>query len=163
MRSRSIRSNISSLRRSVEISGGVRTPGKYWRSDGLTVSKLMILAGGITQDASVDSIEVTRIDTTNEHAIAKTFQITLPPDYWQVDSLHDFLLQDLDHVTIKLSPKFSLPRLVADQGRSEISRCVCYTHSGGEALLFHRSRRRIEVDGIFGRLKAYPDIGYMPV
>jgi polysaccharide export outer membrane protein len=102
--------------RSVEISGGVRTPGRYWRSDGLTVSKLMILAGGITQDASVDSIEVTRNDSTSEHAIAKTFEITLPPDYWQVDSLHDFFLQDLDHVTIKLSPKFSLPRLVVIRG-----------------------------------------------
>ncbi|MGA7161816.1 MAG: SLBB domain-containing protein [Bacteroidota bacterium] len=103
-------------RRSVEISGGVRTPGKYWRSDGLTVSKLMILAGGITQDASVDSIEVTRIDTTNEHSVAETFQFTLPHDFWQVDSLQDFLLQDLDHVTIKLSPKFSLPRLVTIRG-----------------------------------------------
>jgi protein involved in polysaccharide export with SLBB domain len=102
--------------RSVEISGGVRTPGRYWRSEGLTVSKLMILAGGITQDASVDSIEVTRNDSTSEHAIAKTFQITLPPDYWEVDSLHDFFLQDLDHVTIKLSPKFSLPRLVVIRG-----------------------------------------------
>ncbi len=102
--------------RSVDISGGVRTPGKYWRSDGLTISKLIILAGGITQDASVDSIEVTRIDTTNEHSVAKTFQFTLSPDYWQVDSLHDFLLQDLDHVTIKLSPKFSLPRLVTIRG-----------------------------------------------
>ena len=103
-------------RRSVEISGGVRTPGKYWRSEGLTVSKLMILAGGITQDASVDSIEIMRIDTTNERAIAKTFELTLPLDYWQVDSLHDFLLQDLDHVTVKLSPKFSLPRLVQITG-----------------------------------------------
>jgi protein involved in polysaccharide export with SLBB domain len=102
--------------RSVEISGGVRTPGRYWRSEGLTVSKLMILAGGITQDASVDSIEVTRNDSTSEHAVAKTFQITLPIDYWHVDSLHDFLLQDLDHVTIKLNPKFSLPRLVEIRG-----------------------------------------------
>jgi protein involved in polysaccharide export with SLBB domain len=102
--------------RSVEISGAVRTPGRFWRSDGLTVSKLMILAGGITQDASVDSIEVTRIDTTNERATAKTFQLTLPPDYWQVDSVHDFFLQDLDHVTIKLSPRFSLPRLVQIRG-----------------------------------------------
>jgi len=102
--------------RSVDISGAVRTPGRYWRSEGLTVSKLMILAGGINQDASVDSIEITRVDTTNEHAIAKTFQIDLPTDYWQVDSSHDFLLQDLDHVTIKLSPKFSLPRLVEIRG-----------------------------------------------
>ncbi len=102
--------------RSVEISGAARTPGRFWRSEGLTVSKLMILAGGITQDASLDSIEVTRIDTTNERAVSRTFQVSLPRDYWMVDSLHDFSLQDLDHVTIKLSPRFSLPRLVEING-----------------------------------------------
>jgi protein involved in polysaccharide export with SLBB domain len=102
--------------RSVEISGAVRTPGRYWRSEGLTASKLMILAGGVTQDASLDSIEVTRIDTTNERATSQTFQLMLPPDYWRVDSLHDFQLQDLDHVTIKYSPKFSLPRLIEIKG-----------------------------------------------
>ena len=102
--------------RSVGISGAVRTPGRFWRSEGLTVSKLMILAGGISQDASLDSIEVTRIDTTNERATSRTFQLMLPRDYWRVDSLQDFRLQDLDHVTIKYSPKFSLPRLVEVKG-----------------------------------------------
>jgi protein involved in polysaccharide export with SLBB domain len=102
--------------RSVEISGAVRTPGIYSRSEGLTVSKLMILAGGITWDASVDSIEVTRIDTTTERAVSRTFEVSLPRDYWRVDSLHDVVLQDLDHVTIKLSPKYSLPKLVEIRG-----------------------------------------------
>jgi protein involved in polysaccharide export with SLBB domain len=125
--------------RSVEISGGVRTPGRYWRSEGLTVSKLMILAGGITQDASLDSIEVTRIDTTNERAVSRTFQVSLPGDYWRVDSLHDFYLQDLDHVTIKLSPKFSLPRLVEIKG--EVRYPGKYAiHTPGEKLASFISR-----------------------
>lgn len=102
--------------RSVEISGAVRSPARYWRSEGLTVSKLLIIAGGVTQDASLDSIEITRVDTTNERAVSATFEFNLPRDYWRVDSLHDFFLQDLDHVTIKLSPKFSLPRLVDVRG-----------------------------------------------
>ena len=49
--------------RYVEIYGQVRKPGRYKAYDGMTVSDLITVAGGLTDSATTQNIEVTRLDT----------------------------------------------------------------------------------------------------
>ncbi len=100
----------------VTVSGAVRAPGTFNRYEGMTLAKLLVLAGGLSESASLDSVEVTRIDTTSERKTARTFLISLPAQYWTIDSTADFLLEDFDHVTVKPNPKFNFPKLVSVAG-----------------------------------------------
>ena len=90
--------------RPVEIFGQVRKPGKYNAYDGMTVSDLITLAGGLTDSAATQNIQVTRMDTMNEFTYADKFTINLPKDYWNSDKNQDFTLKDYDKVFVQTDP-----------------------------------------------------------
>ncbi|OYV87553.1 MAG: hypothetical protein B7Z63_02185, partial [Ignavibacteriae bacterium 37-53-5] len=68
----------------VQIFGDVRRPGKYPRYDDMTLSDLIVQAGGLTDSATTEDIEVARIDTVNSNVYATTYTVNLPQDYWSV-------------------------------------------------------------------------------
>jgi protein involved in polysaccharide export with SLBB domain len=90
--------------RPVEIFGQVRKPGKYNAYDGMTVSDLITLAGGLTDLATTQNIQVTRMDTINEDTYADKFTVNLPKDYWNSDKNQDFTLKDYDKVFVQADP-----------------------------------------------------------
>ena len=90
--------------RTVEIDGAVSSPGTYTRMQDMTLSKLILLAGGLTDSATTKEIEITRLDTVNETVYADKFNVELPQNYWDVDPQDDFVLNDYDRVLIKLDP-----------------------------------------------------------
>ncbi|MHB1687681.1 MAG: SLBB domain-containing protein [Ignavibacteriaceae bacterium] len=87
--------------RSVEIYGQVKSPGKYTRYKDMTLTDLMVLAGGITDFATTKDIEVVRMDTLSTKVYAQKFTVNLPHDYWNENKENDFKLQDYDRVFIK--------------------------------------------------------------
>jgi protein involved in polysaccharide export with SLBB domain len=102
-------------RRSVTITGAVRYPGAYARNDSMSVADLIITAGGLTDRARLDGIEIGRMDTTQLGVFSTVHRVNLPEDYWR-DDLTDFELRDLDVVTIPENPKYVPPKLVSITG-----------------------------------------------
>ncbi|MGD1007004.1 MAG: SLBB domain-containing protein [Ignavibacteriaceae bacterium] len=87
--------------RGIEIYGQVKNPGRYIRYNEMTLTGLIVLAGGITDSATTKNIEVVRMDTLSAEVYAQKFTVNLPYDYWNVNKVDDFKLQDNDHVFIR--------------------------------------------------------------
>lgn len=102
--------------RYVQIFGQVRIPGKYRTYDGMTVSDLITLAGGLTDSATTQNIEVTRLDTTSESVYATKFSLNLPKDYWNTDKTQEITLNDYDRVFIQTDPLKKYPKTIYVNG-----------------------------------------------
>lgn len=102
--------------RSVEIFGDVKNQGKYDRSQNMTLTDLIVLAGGISDSATTENIEVTRLDTLSSNVYASKFTVNLPTDYWNVNDSSDFKLQDYDRVLVKRDTAKTFERTVDVSG-----------------------------------------------
>jgi len=87
--------------RFVEILGEVKKPGKYIRYENMNLTDLIVLAGGVTERAFTNNIEISRLDTNSSDVYYKTFSINLPKNYWNASSKENFTLNDYDRVFIK--------------------------------------------------------------
>ena len=105
--------------RSVEIAGAVNVPGIYSRMQNMTLSKLIMLAGGLTEDATTMQIEITRLDTISQSIYANKFTIELPKYYWKASKENDFVLNDFDRVLIKKDPNKTFSGNVTITGEVE--------------------------------------------
>jgi len=99
----------------VTISGSVRRPGPYPRRDNMTISDLIVMAGGLTERGIVTGIEVGRMDTTDVGRYMVISKVDLPREYWK-RSPDEFQLSDYDIVSIPANPKFTLPTSVQVTG-----------------------------------------------
>ncbi len=102
--------------RSVEIFGSVKKPGRYERYQNMSLTDLMVLAGGINDSATTENIEVTRLDTLNSGVYASKFTVDLPNNYWSVNDSGDFKLQDYDRVLVKADTAKTFERSVFISG-----------------------------------------------
>ena len=93
--------------KNVTIGGAVVKPGKYQRSEHLMLSDLIVLAGGIEENAELTHIQVSRRDTINEKLYSTVYDKILPINYWAALENNDFELQDNDFVEVFPNPKFS--------------------------------------------------------
>ncbi|MDD8018488.1 MAG: SLBB domain-containing protein, partial [Bacteroidota bacterium] len=100
----------------VQIAGQVRRPGRYLRTENLTLSDLIVMAGGMTKQASYDSIEISRIDTTKINNFTKTKLVSITPDYWKNIEGQTYKLEDLDFVFIPRNPKIGEIKIVGIWG-----------------------------------------------
>ncbi len=104
----------------VSIKGEVRDSGVYQYSEGMTLEDLIMMAGGFTEGASPQRIEVSRrvTDTTNAGSalvhIAKIFQENVDKDLQLQASQFD--LKPFDIVVVRSLPGFSTQRQVRIQG-----------------------------------------------
>jgi protein involved in polysaccharide export with SLBB domain len=85
----------------VEILGEVKNPGKYSRFENMTITDLIVLAGGLTEKAHMENIGISRLDTNTSDVYYKEFTIDLPNNYWEVSPEHNFMLEDYDRVFVK--------------------------------------------------------------
>ncbi len=95
----------------VEIVGAVRSPGTFTRFEGMTVADLLVLAGGLTEDAAFEA-EISRVDTTEEQVVAQVTKVALDRNFWDVHNPNDYELEDFDKVFIRTDPKYSKPEWV---------------------------------------------------
>lgn len=101
----------------VTIAGNVKNPGTYTRAEGMTVEDLLVLAGGINEEAMLSEITVSRIDTSSDRAYTETYRPVVSEDYWNVsDNPARFYLDDFDHVKVPADPRRSKQRYVHIEG-----------------------------------------------
>ncbi len=96
----------------VTVSGGVRNPGKYPRNENMTVGDLVVLAGGIKEEATTKGWEISRIDSTDLKTYSRVYKIDMPEEYWNDRANSRFLLEDFDFVFVPASPSYSKQKIV---------------------------------------------------
>jgi polysaccharide export outer membrane protein len=109
--------------RKVRIAGAVHNPGDYNRFDKMTVGDLAVLAGGVTEGASLQGWEVARLDTTKIGVFSRIFKFDVDKEYWNDEGSAKFELQDFDQLTIPYDPKYT------PQQRVEVAGYVMYPGS----------------------------------
>lgn len=104
----------------VSIAGDVRDGGKYKYSDSMTLEDLIMRAGGLSQGASHDRIEVSRRFNDSSHAgtykaqIAHVFSEAVDEDLKSKAS--SFVLKPYDIVAVRQEPGFTTQKQVRIEG-----------------------------------------------
>jgi protein involved in polysaccharide export with SLBB domain len=106
--------------RTLTITGEVMSPGVYEYADNVTIEDLIVMAGGLTDQASLAKVDVSRriIDkraTAKNKEIAKTFTFELK-DGLVIDGNRGFVLEPYDIVHVRRSPAFHTPRNIRVTG-----------------------------------------------
>lgn len=97
--------------RNLTIHGEVRNPGQYKYSDNMTIEDLVVMAGGLTDAASMAKVDVSRRITdpgalTDSPLRARTYTFSLKEGL-QVDGNREFTLEPYDEVYVRRSPGYS--------------------------------------------------------
>ena len=105
--------------RTVSIRGEVGTPGTYEWSENMTAEDLVILAGGLLEDAATVNVEVTRRvkDQASEQyseVLGQSFSIDLSKDLKPQEG--NFRLEPFDEVYIRKSPTYHTQTSVTING-----------------------------------------------
>jgi len=109
--------------REVSIAGAVRAPGRRpWR-DGMTLRDLVLMAGGLTEDAWLQEAEIARRpDTPSSDVAAETMRIPLDSSYRfetgrsPTDVTPEIPLHPGDHVLLLRDPEWQKARIVVITG-----------------------------------------------
>ena len=106
--------------RTFTITGEVMSPGTYEYADNTTIEDLIVMAGGLKDQASLMRIEVNRVlrdpfATKKTDQYGKKFHFDLKNGL-VADNDKSFILEPYDHVTIYSSPVFNQTRLVTVNG-----------------------------------------------
>ena len=106
--------------RTLTITGEVMTPGVYEYADNTTIEDLIVMAGGLTDRASLAKVDVSRRirdsrATAKTSEIAKSFTFSLK-DGLVIDGDRSFLLEPYDIVHVRRSPAFSTARTIRVDG-----------------------------------------------
>ena len=106
--------------RTFTIRGQVMSPGKYEYHDNTTIEDLIVMAGGLTDHASLMRVEVSRmlrdplaVKKSDRYGQKFTFDLK---DGLVIDHERKFVLEPYDHVTVFPSPVFNQARLVTVTG-----------------------------------------------
>lgn len=106
--------------RNMTIAGEVMHPGNYKYSENTTIEDLITLAGGLTESASLQNIEVARRITTvedgnNGEHMAKVFSVSLT-DGQNIAGESNFKLEPYDVVTIHRNPNYQTQKHIHISG-----------------------------------------------
>lgn len=106
--------------RTLTITGEVMSPGTYEFADNMTIEDLIVMAGGLTDQASTAKVDVSRRirdpkATLKTNEIAKSFSFNLK-DGLLIDGDRSFLLEPYDVVHVRRSPAFHTARNIVVNG-----------------------------------------------
>lgn len=109
--------------RTFTIAGEVMSPGTYQYADNTTIEDLIVMAGGLTDQASYMRVEVSRVlndplATKKGDQYSKKYHFDLKNGL-VIDNERKFVLEPYDHVTIYASPVFTQTRLITVKGEVE--------------------------------------------
>ena len=109
--------------RTFTIAGQVMSPGTYEYADNTTIEDLIVMAGGLRDQASLMRVEVSRVlrdplATKKSDQYGKKYHFDLKNGL-VIDNERKFLLEPYDHVTIYASPVFNQTRLITVNGEVE--------------------------------------------
>ena len=106
--------------RTLTITGMVMSPGTYEFADNMTIEDLIVMAGGLRDQASLAKVDVSRrildpLSTKKTREIAKSFTFDVK-DGLVIDAGKRFVLEPYDVVHVRRSPAFHTPRTITVDG-----------------------------------------------
>lgn len=106
----------------VTINGEVTTPGTFPYADNMTVEDIVLMAGGLTDAASIARVDVTRrikdADATEAgKELAEHFSLAMKAGF-VVDENQGFILHPYDVVTVRRSPGYHAQQFVTIDGEA---------------------------------------------
>lgn len=106
--------------RTLKISGEVIYPGTYQYADNTTIEDLVLMAGGLTEAASMAKVDVFRrikdsTATENTNKNSEVFSFSLNDGLRKGDT--DFTLMPFDEVVVRKSPVYSTQQVVTIRGQ----------------------------------------------
>ena len=106
--------------RTLTITGMVMSPGTYEYADNTTIEDLIIMAGGLRDQASLARVDVSRrildpMATEKSNQIAESFSFDIK-DGLVINHDRQFFLQPYDVVHVRRSPAFSTARTITVTG-----------------------------------------------
>ena len=109
--------------RTVTINGQVMSPGTYQYADNITIEDLIVMAGGLKDQASLMRVEVSRVlrdpfATKKSDQYGEKYHFDLKNGL-VIDHERKFLLQPYDNVTIFASPVFNQTKTISVNGEVE--------------------------------------------
>lgn len=137
----------------IQIRGEVADPGTYPYADNTTLEDLVMMAGGLTNGASLVRVDISRritdqkgLEATNE--ISKMYTFSLK-DGFVVDGTPGFILEPYDEVIVRSSPSYSAQKFVTVMGEANFT---------GDFTITERNERLSELVNKAGGLTkfAYP-------
>ena len=100
----------------VSVAGAVRNPGTYLRTEMMTATDLVVLAGGLTESASKEAWEIAKLDTTKLGALSTIRKFNVNDSYWDDEKGEPIILADFDHLMVPSNPRFNKQRVVGVNG-----------------------------------------------
>lgn len=106
--------------RTLTITGAVMSPGTYEYADNTTIEDLIIMAGGLRDQASLARVDVSRrildpMATEKSNQIAESFSFDIK-DGLVINNDRQFFLQPYDVVHVRRSPAFHTARTITITG-----------------------------------------------
>jgi len=119
------------MARIASINGTVRSPGEYPLTKGMTVTQLIAAAGGLSEEAYTQVVELSRYDFSNiEKTASDHFSITLSDAF--KDPEKDPQLSPYDSISVRSIPEFR--ENLSLEIRGEVRFPGAYTFKRGETL-----------------------------
>ena len=103
----------------VFIFGDVNHPGGFNYGAGLTVAKVLFMAGGFEQDALTNKVIVSR-KVEDESQLATVVELGARRDFWNDNELKSFMLQPGDVVTVSRNPFYRDQVYVSCEGEFKV-------------------------------------------
>jgi protein involved in polysaccharide export with SLBB domain len=118
-------------KRFVRIYGAIQRPGEYGFKEGMTISELIMMAGGFKYYAYTEKAELTRVTPTPQGPKIEKI-IFSPEKALKGDPEHNIKLQQDDYIFIRTVPEWELYKTVTIAG--EVKFPGTYTIKKGEKL-----------------------------
>ncbi len=119
------------MARIATINGTVRSPGEYPLTNNMTVTQLIAAAGGLSEEAYTQVVELSRYDFSNlEKTVSDHFSITLSDAF--KDPEKDPQLSPYDSISVRSIPEFR--ENLSLEIRGEVRFPGAYTFKRGETL-----------------------------
>ena len=119
------------MARIATVTGTVRSPGEYPLTKNMTITQLVAAAGGLSEEAYTQLVELSRHDFSNvEKTVSEHFNITLSEAF--KDPEKDPQLQPYDVVSVRTIPEFR--ENLSLEIRGEVRFPGAYTFKRGETL-----------------------------
>ena len=126
-----LQSRSGKMAKVVSITGTVRSPGEYPLTENMTVTQLILAAGGLEESAYSSGAELSRYDLSNpEQATASHFPVDLRGAF--ADASADVVLQSYDVLSVRTIPEFRESLAITLKG--EVRFPGYYRFSRGETL-----------------------------
>jgi protein involved in polysaccharide export with SLBB domain len=124
-------SRSGAMARVVSVSGRVKSPGEYPLTDNMTLTQLVAAAGGLTEDAYLQRVELSRYDFADaEQASSSHRSVNLAKAYENPEL--NLSLEPYDKLSNHTIPEFRETLQITLQG--EVQFPGVYTFSRGETL-----------------------------